>query len=115
MVSREQKKEAVSAAQEYVSERRACELIELHRTVFRHKRTEKDVELKNKIRSIAEKKRRFGYRRIYLDIRKKEKVNQKKVYRLYTEMGLKYSIKHKKKKYQGVSVPMIVPQNINEP
>ncbi len=114
MVSREQKKEAVSTAQEYVSERRACELIELHRTVFRHKRIEKDVELENRIKTIAEKKRRYGYRRIYLDIRKKEKVNHKKVYRLYTKMGLKYRIKHKKKRYQGVSVPMIVPQSINE-
>ncbi len=114
MVSREQKKEAVAAAKEYVSERRACELIELHRTVFRHERTEKDVELEDKIKAIAEKKRRFGYRRIYLDIRKKEKVNHKKVYRLYTKMGLKYRIKHKKKRYQGVSVTMIVPQGINE-
>lgn len=114
MVSREQKKEAVTSAQEYVSERRACELIELHRTVFRHERIERDTELENTIKTIAEKKRRYGYRRIYLDIRKKEKVNHKKVYRLYTKMGLKYRIKPKKKRYQGVRVPMIVPQGTNE-
>jgi putative transposase len=114
VVSREQKKEAVSIAQEYVSERRACELFEIYRTVFRHKTIEKDIELEKKIREIAEKKRRFGYRRIYLAIRKEERVNHKKIYRLYTKMGLKYRIKRKKKKYQGESVPMIVPRGINE-
>lgn len=114
MVSREQKKEAVFTAQEYVSERRACEIVELHRTVFRHKSIEKDTALENEIRRIAEQKHRFGYRRIYLDIRKREKVNHKKVYRLYTKMGLKYRIKRKKKRYQGESVPMIVPRGINE-
>lgn len=114
MVSREQKKEAIAAAKRYVSERRACELVELHRTVFRHERIEKDAALADEIRSIAEKKRRFGYRRIYLDIRKNKKVNHKKIYRLYTKMGLKYRIKRKKKRYQGDNVPMIVPRGINE-
>lgn len=114
MVSREQKKEAAAAAQEYVSERRACELVVLHRTVFRHVRIEKDVELEKKIKTIAEKKRRYGYRRICLDIRKKEKVNHKKVYRLYTKMGLKYRIKRKKKRYQGERIPLIVPHGVNE-
>ena len=114
MVSREQKKEAVSTAQEYISERRACEIVGLHRTVFRHKATEKDAELEERIRTLAEKKRRYGYRRIYQAIRKEEKVNHKKVYRLYTKMGLKYRIKRKKKRYQGESVPMIIPCGINE-
>jgi putative transposase len=114
MVSREQKREAVAAAKEYVSERRACELVELHRTVFRHERVGKDLVLESEIRRIAEKKRRFGYRRIYLNIRKKKKVNHKKIYRLYTKMGLKYRIKRKKKRYQGENVPMIVPHGINE-
>jgi putative transposase len=114
VVSREQKREAVSIAREHVSERRACEIIELHRTVFRHTPIGKDVELEDRIRRIAEKKRRFGYRRIYLELRKGEKINHKKVYRLYRNMGLKYRIKHKKKRYQGVSVPIIIPQRINE-
>jgi putative transposase len=114
VVSREQKKEAVSIAQEHVSERRACEIIELHRTVFRHTPIGKDAELEDRIRRIAKKKRRFGYRRIYLELRRGEKINHKKVYRIYRKMGLKYRIKHKKKRYQGVSVPIIIPQRINE-
>ncbi len=92
----------------------ACEIIGLNRTVFRHKSIEKDIEIENKIRGIAEKKRRFGYRRIYLDLRKEQRINHKKVYRLYTKMGLKYRIKRKKKRYQGETVPMIVPCGINE-
>lgn len=114
MVSREQKKEAVAIAVDHVSERRACELIGLHRTVFRHTPMHDDAELEKKIRSIAEKKRRYGYRRIYLDLRKEQIVNHKKVYRVYTQMGLKYRIKRKKKRYQGERVPLIVPGSINE-
>lgn len=113
-MSREQKKEAIVIARNCVSERRACELFELHRTVFRHVQLEKDIELENEIKKIAKKHRRYGYRMIYLFIRKQKKVNHKKVYRLYSKLGLKYRIKHKKKKYQGVKVPLIVPSGINE-
>ena len=98
----------------YVSERKACKLFELHRTVFRHEKIERDPDMENEIRRIAEEKRRYGYRRIYLTIRKKEKINHKKVYRLYAKLGLKYRIKRKKKRYQGEAVPMIIPERINE-
>jgi putative transposase len=86
----------------------------LHRTVFRHNKTEKDADLKAKIRSIATAKKRYGYRRIYEKLRKEQIINHKKVYRLYCEMGLKYRRKSRKKRYCGEPVPLIVPDKINE-
>jgi putative transposase len=86
----------------------------LNRTVFRHNQSEKDTELKAKIKLIATKKKRYGYRRIYDTLRKEQIINHKKVYRLYCEMGLKYRRKSRKKRYCGEPVPLIVPDAINE-
>jgi putative transposase len=99
---------------EYVSERRSCELVELHRTVFRQKTEEKDADLKDRIRKIATGNKRYGYRRICIKIRKTERVNHKKIYRLYSEMGLKYRRKSRKKPYLGDKVPLVVPSKPGE-
>ncbi|MCU0847539.1 MAG: IS3 family transposase [Spirochaetes bacterium] len=109
MVSREQREEAVRIGKEFISERRSCKVFDIHRSVFRHEHVEKDTELEKEIRSIAMKKRRYGYRRIYNTLIKKRKVNHKKVYRIYTQMGLKYRIKRKKKRFTGESRPLIIP------
>lgn len=108
-MSRDQKKEATRIGKAFISERRSCKIFEIHRSVFRHEYLEKDTELKEEIRSIAMKKRRYGYRRIYEKIIKNRKVNHKKVYRIYTQMGLKYRIKRKKKRHTGESRPLVIP------
>jgi putative transposase len=99
---------------ESLSERRACELVGLHRSVFRHVRVDNDGELKEAIRMIAMRRKRFGYRRICDILRKKQIVNHKKVYRLYREMELKFRRKVRKKRQQGDRVPMVVPAGPNE-
>lgn len=86
----------------------------LHRTVFRHNKIEKNDELKSEIHRIAIRKKRYGYRRIYDVIRKTDVVNHKKIYRLYSEMGLKYRRKSQKKRFYGESVPIKIPVGINE-
>jgi putative transposase len=113
VLSREQKKEAVFHIKQFLSERRACKIINIHRSVYRHSKVEKDSELMEEIRKIANKKRRYGYRRITIKIRKKKKVNHKKIYRLYKKMGLKYRIRSKKKRYCGEKKPLIMPTGIN--
>lgn len=114
MVSREQKREAVLQAKEYISERKSCKIIGIHRTVYRLELIEKDAELEKEIKDIAHTKRRYGYRRIYYKIRSKKKVNHKKVYRIYSKLRLKYRIKKKKKRHCIESHPLIVPKAINE-
>lgn len=113
MVNREQKKEAVSILKVYVSERRSCEIVNIHRSVFRLKTVNKDAELENEIRDIANKKRRFGYRRIHNVIRKTKIVNHKRIYRLYRKLGLKYRIKRTRKRFYGESRPLILPRSVN--
>jgi len=113
VVSREQKKEAVIYLKEFISERKACDIVNIHRSVYRHTHLNKDVELEEEIRKIANKKRRYGYRRITIKIRKNKKVNHKKIYRLYKKLGLKYRIKNKKKRNCGEKKPMILPSDVN--
>ena len=110
MVSREQKREAVNLLKDFLSERKACNIVSIHRSVYRHEKIEKDAELMEEIRKIANKNRRYGYRRITARIRKRKKVNHKKIYRLYKKMGLKYRIKKSKKRncaYSGSNLPVV--------
>lgn len=74
-----------------LSQRRACRLLAFDRSVGRYKHKKKnDAEMQAKIISIAHERRRFGYRRIGILLKREGiKINHKKVYRLYKEAGLK--------------------------
>ena len=74
-----------------LSERRACQLVGVHRSVVRYSSRKKDEStLVGKIKQIAYEKRRFGYRRIHVMLRRAGiKVNHKRVYRIYHACGLK--------------------------
>ena len=99
---------------EYVSQRRACELIKLPRSVCRYDKRADDESMKERIRKIAYEKRRYGYRRIYQVLRKTEIVNKKKVYRIYTDLGLKYRRKQSKRRYFENSKPIVLPELANK-
>lgn len=73
------------------SQRKACRLLTFDRSVGRYKPKPKDDEsLRSKIVSIAHERKRFGYRRIQIMLKREGlKVNHKRVYRLYKETGLK--------------------------
>jgi len=73
------------------SERRACQLVGAHRSVIRYRSRKKDDSiLVSKIKQIAYEKRRFGYRRIHMMLKREGLiVNHKKVYRIYRSCGLK--------------------------
>ena len=74
-----------------LSQRRACQLISLHRSVGRYiGRNNEEGLLKERIIAHAHQRKRFGYRRILILLKKEGlKVNHKRVYRLYKESGLK--------------------------
>jgi putative transposase len=74
-----------------ISERRACELMDLSRTVLHYEgRIEADAgQLRIRIGELATQRRRFGYRRIHALLRREgERVNVKRVHRLYCEQKL---------------------------
>jgi len=91
-----------------LSERRACRLVGAHRSVTRYqlKRSD-DQELKGQIKQIACDRRRFGYRRITMVLRRAGQiVNHKRVYRLYRSLGLKIRKRPARKRAIGGITPL---------
>ncbi len=70
--------------------RRACELVGMSRSGFGYKRrTKEDSELIGKIKRIADRYKRFGYRRTWAMLRREGTVvNHKKVCRIRKSLGL---------------------------
>ena len=66
------------------SERRACRLVSIHRSVARYERLGNDTsELRQRLCTLAAERRRFGYRRLWVLLRREGfDVNHKRVYRL---------------------------------
>ena len=81
---------------------RACGLIGISRSLYRYRSRRPDsAPLRARIEEIAAVKRRYGYRRVYLRLRREGwEVNRKRVYRLYREAGL--AVRRRKRKRIGV-------------
>jgi putative transposase len=74
-----------------------------------------DSELRERLRTLAGLRRRFGYRRLgWLLEREGTKVNLKKVYRLYREEGLAVRRRRGRRRAIGARAPLIVPQELNQ-
>src|SRR6266498_1935001 len=104
MVSPQAKREAVTML---LTERefgvtRACGLVGMSRSLYRYRSRRPDsAALRARIEAIAAVKRRYGYRRVYLRLRREGwQVNSKRVYRLYRDAGL--AVWRRKRKRIGV-------------
>jgi putative transposase len=103
MVSPQAKREAVTIL---MTERdfgvtRACGLISVSRSLYRYRsrRPDRGV-LRARIGEIAASKRRYGYRRVHVVLRREGwQVNRKLTYRLYREAGL--AVRRRKRKRIG--------------
>jgi putative transposase len=73
-----------------VSERRACKLLGVDRASYRYEpKPDRNAELRDELVKLARQKPRYGYRRLHAVLeRRGERVNVKRVYRLYAEEGL---------------------------
>jgi putative transposase len=78
-----------------ISERRACEIAQIHRSVRRYRSTRPSQEaLRRRIREIAATRIRYGYRRIHVLLRREGwQINRKRVHRLYCLEGLQLRAK----------------------
>jgi len=100
-----------------VSERRACQLVGLSRSTLRYepRRSEENEILKSRIVTLAQERRRFGYRRIHALLRREGvEANHKRIYRLYREADLAV---RRRKRRKGVAVPrepLLLPAQRNE-
>ena len=83
-----------------VSERRACRAIRVPRSSHRYRSIKSpDTPLRMRIRELAATRIRYGYRRIYIVLRREGwRVNHKRVYRLYGEEGLHLRSKRPKRR-----------------
>jgi hypothetical protein len=73
-----------------MSERRACALVGVGRSTCRYRaRRPADLALRERLRNLATERRRFGYRRLHVLLRREgHPINLKRIYRLYREEGL---------------------------
>ena len=73
-----------------MSERRACRVIGSDRTSVRYQGVRRDDEvLRERLEELAQERRRFGYRRLHVLLRREgHVVNRKRVQRLYREERL---------------------------
>jgi putative transposase len=81
---------------------RACGLVGISRSLYGYRSRRPDsAPLRARIEEIAAVKRRYGYRRVYLRLRREGwQVNRKRVYRLYRDAGL--AVRRRKRKRIGV-------------
>ena len=82
----------------------------------RYRRVGSDApELLKRLRSLAAERRRFGYRRLWVLLRREGfGVNHKRVYRLYREEGLSVR-RRKRKRMAGIAhVPTMAPERPNQ-
>lgn len=72
------------------SERRACVLASMQRSTCQYESVRADdVELVERLRTLASERPRFGYRRLHALLRREgRRINKKLVYRLYKSAGL---------------------------
>jgi putative transposase len=94
-----------------MSERRACETIGCCRMTIRYLTIRADdVALRQRMRAIAEVRRRFGYRRLHVLLKREGYlVNHKKLFRLYREERLAVRRRGSRKRALGTRAPMTVP------
>ena len=97
------------------SQRRACALVGLAPKVYRYRRGSEDGVLRTRLRALAAHRRRFGYRRLHLLLRREGfAVNHKKLFRIYREERLVVRKRGGRKRALGTRAPATVPQSRNQ-
>ena len=99
-----------------VSQRRACGVLGVDRTMVRYvSRRPDDAKARARIRELASERRRFGYRRLHwLMCREGWVMNHKKFRRLYREEKLQVRRRGGRKRALGTRAPLTVPQGVNQ-
>jgi putative transposase len=99
-----------------MSERRACKAIGFCRMTIRYEtRRSDDHHLRERMKALAHERRRFGYRRLHVLLRREgHLVNHKRLFRLYREEKLTVRKRGGRKRAIGARAPMLVPMTAND-
>jgi putative transposase len=98
------------------TQRRACRLVSLEPKTYRYvsKRPDDDL-LRQRLKELALERRRFGYRRLHILLKREGiMINTKKLYRLYREERLTVRRRGGRKRALGTRAPMALPQAANQ-
>jgi len=106
----------VMREQTAVSERRACGLAGIPRTVLHYApRADRHPALSQRIITLAQDRRRFGYRRIAVLLRREGyHVNDKAVYRRYSQLNLAVGRRKKRRSLALARQPLTAALSPNE-
>ena len=99
-----------------LSERRACRLVHKPRSTMRYQSHQKDDEgLRQRIKELANRHRRFGHPRIHVLLRREGfGANHKRTHRIYCEEGLQVRKRKPKRRTAQPRQPMLIPSHLNE-
>jgi len=112
MVGPAVKREAVAHLQAVMglSERRACSFVGADRKMIRYQsRRPPETELRGRLRDLANERRRFGYRRLFILLRREgEASGVNGIYHLYREEGLTVRKRRARRRAVGTRAPILV-------
>jgi putative transposase len=110
MVGPAVKREAVAQLRAVMglSERRACSIVGVDRKTARYSpRRPADAKLRQTLRDLANERRRFGYRRLFVLLRQAGETSGKnRIYRLYREEGLTVRKRRARRRAVGTRAPI---------
>ena len=97
-----------------LSERHACKLLGLSRSVLHYVSQRREDGLQARLVELAGERRRFGYRRLHILVEREGfEVNHKRVHRLYREAGLAVRRRRKRERVAVERRPLQVPSGPN--
>ena len=99
-----------------MSERRACRVLGVDRASVRYQATRPDDgDLRDRLKALAQERRRFGYRRLHVLLRREgHAVNRKRVQRIYREERLTVRRRGGRKRAMGTRRPLETPLVANQ-
>jgi putative transposase len=98
-----------------MSERQACALLNLSRSVYRYQaRPSDDEELREQLLSLASRKPRWGSQKMFAYLKNQGRSwNHKRVRRVYRVLGLNLRVKPKKRLPVRDPLPLVAPAEAN--
>jgi putative transposase len=98
-----------------ISERRACSIVKADRKMVRYRSCRPpETALRERLRALATERRRFGYRRLSVLLRREgESSGRNRIYRLYREEGLTVRKRRSRRRAIGTRAPILVEARAN--
>jgi len=99
-----------------LSERRALRIVSMSASAYRYQPApDRNLALREQIIALAQRHRRYGAGMIYLKLRQSgQRVNHKRVERLYAEAGLQVRRRRRKKVPVSDRHPLVRPEHANQ-